>query len=583
MTPLQIPLDAKSLTLASVLGAAEYKVPDFQRPYSWKDEHIKDFWDDILDASKPDASLPHFFGTLLTAPASEHPAGGSRLDVLDGQQRLTTFTLLLIALDRHLETIDVDGASKRVRDGAKHWRQRIREAFYVQDSRRRLRLRNEDDHLLANLLTGNPGGAAIGKAFLTLHEHVDQQLKASEDMFGELERLAAAVLDRSIVIHANCRAGFDPFVVFSTLNATGLPLTATQILRARSLGLVQGLDDAVAELTRESWDLVENLGVEGDRFLQAFLVLRTGERVQTKDIVRLFDRLVLKTRSLDQVDKESHLEAVAREISHLAPIYKDLSEGKWPATVTPVPDAWHVGRIRMLVRNLGIKQILPLLLATAAKKPLMLGDVVDIIERAAFVALVCLDNQTRWGDRAFSLAAGVYKSEVDLKGAKDSIQEFFAAQLLKPAEVLRRRLPEQLRYNGRRKTLIRYFLTTLNDWGYPSTAIPGSEPDIQASWTLSDIHIDHISPQKGAGPIPEAERDRLGNLTALKGKSNIAASNKPFPDKLAFYGDSPLRLTRALKDVQAWDMAALEEREEAMTTFGVALYCRDLAPIISED
>jgi hypothetical protein len=291
---------------------------------------------------------------------------------------------------------------------------------------------------------------------------------------------------------------------------------------------------------------------------------------------------VLKTRSLDEATKEPHLEQVAREIGHLAPLYKDLSDGKWPSSVAPMPDGWHVGRIRMLVRNLGVKQILPLLLATAAKRPGELNEIIDVIERAAFVALVCLDNQTRWGDRAFLLASNVYKDEADLKGVKDSIQEFFATQLLNPGDALRRRLPEQLRYNGRRKTLIRYFLTTLNDWGYSSTSSPGAVPDIQASWTLSDIHIDHISPQKGQGPIPEPERDRLGNLTALKGKSNIAASNKPFPDKLAFYGDSPLRLTRALKDLQRWDMPALEAREKAMTEFAVELYCRDLSPIIAD-
>jgi uncharacterized protein with ParB-like and HNH nuclease domain len=87
-----IPLKARSSRLVTLLENTSFKVPEFQRPYSWQAEQIEDFWDDVYEAARDGHQFPHFFGTLLTA-APDHPLAGNALDVLDGQQRLATFTL----------------------------------------------------------------------------------------------------------------------------------------------------------------------------------------------------------------------------------------------------------------------------------------------------------------------------------------------------------------------------------------------------------------------------------------------------------------------------------------------------------
>ena len=168
MNDSQIPISANSFRLADVLGRATFKIPDFQRPYSWGEDEIKGSWDDLVDSAGPATRFPHFFGTLLTVDAEGYPLEGSSLSVLDGQQRLTTFTLLLIALDRHLEELESPEASKKVRDGVHAARERIRSVLFTDKGQRRLALRSEDDHILANLLNGNPGAGLPGKAFSRL-------------------------------------------------------------------------------------------------------------------------------------------------------------------------------------------------------------------------------------------------------------------------------------------------------------------------------------------------------------------------------------------------------------------------------
>lgn len=577
MAAAQIPIQARAFPISALLsGARQLRIPDFQRPYTWGDDQIKDFWDDISDTATQQST--HFFGTLLTSPG-DHPASGDSLDVLDGQQRLTTFSLMLVALDREFETLEDPTAAKRVREGAAASRVRVQGALRTAEGDRRVRLRSSDDHLLGSLVTGNPAEGTVGTAFSQLVGYLRTELDAVEDRYGRANEILEAVLDRSVLIHAHCLAGFDPFVVFSTLNATGLPLTATQILRARSLGLVNPMSRMVREQTADAWDGIERLGDDGDRFLRELLVLRTGARVQAKDIVRQFDQDVIRTRQLPKsgLDREQHFLDIAREIEKLVPLYRDLAGGKWPGSIAAPPSEWHAARVRFLVKSLGVKQVLPLLIASAAALPDQLFPVLDVVERAAFVSLVCLDNQTRWGDKAFELAKGVFDGELGVDDIRTSVNEFFQAQLTDPPLVFSRRLPELLRYNGRRKTQIRYFLTTVNDWGFPEGQ-PFKEPDIQAAWNLGDIHIDHIAPQKGFGMIAEIERDRLGNLTPLRGKHNSGLSNRPFPDKVGKYGESPLRITRALKDLDEWDTDALDSREAQLTAFATELFCRDLKP-----
>ena len=197
---------------------------------------------------------------------------------------------------------------------------------------------------------------------------------------------------------------------------------------------------------------------------------------------------------------------------------------------------------------LKLRQLLPLLLASAASERVSFPSILEAFEHMAFVALMCFENQTRWGEKTFELSSKIFSGEMTVEDCLASAQEFFALQLLHPAKRFAGRLPEQLRYAQRRKTPIRYFLTTVNDWGFGETDSPWNEPDIQATWVLSDIHIDHISAQRGGDSIDSLERDRLGNLTPLKGKSNMSLSNKAFTEKQEVYRASPLRITRALGD-----------------------------------
>lgn len=108
---------AENGTLAGVLeGKKQYQVPLYQRVYSWGKNQLEQIWTDIVELASSLAEDPkasHFIGSLVLASSPDFGAiGVNKFLVVDGQQRLTTLTLLLAALRDHLiETGDVDRGS----------------------------------------------------------------------------------------------------------------------------------------------------------------------------------------------------------------------------------------------------------------------------------------------------------------------------------------------------------------------------------------------------------------------------------------------------------------------------------------
>ena len=96
--------EANLLTLLD--GTKQFILPIYQRRYSWESWHCQQLWDDIVRIGE-DEDLPyHFFGSLVSRV--EGTATKQEFFVIDGQQRLATFSLLLAALGRALEVNDVE-------------------------------------------------------------------------------------------------------------------------------------------------------------------------------------------------------------------------------------------------------------------------------------------------------------------------------------------------------------------------------------------------------------------------------------------------------------------------------------------
>ncbi len=79
-------------------GFKQSVIPLFQRPYEWKESNWETLWDDVLERYEASTESSHFMGAIVTMPSRSVPVGVAKHLIIDGQQRLTTLTLLLCAI-----------------------------------------------------------------------------------------------------------------------------------------------------------------------------------------------------------------------------------------------------------------------------------------------------------------------------------------------------------------------------------------------------------------------------------------------------------------------------------------------------
>ena len=239
-------MQTKNTALIDLLGieGARYVIPSYQRAYTWEERQCKELWLDIARAAR--SGDRHFVGTLLyTADDVDQE---SRRIVVDGQQRLTTLTLLLVALVRHLEE---KGTAADRSNAAKI---RMRYLIAANDDAISRRCVDEDDRAPAKLALSR-GDRATLDALVNeddLPARPSARIVSNLSFFTEqMDRddFDAEILWRGIsalhVIEALVSRDDDAQLIFESLNSKGAPLTTADLVRNYLL-----LSESHAEQTR---------------------------------------------------------------------------------------------------------------------------------------------------------------------------------------------------------------------------------------------------------------------------------------------------------------------------------------------
>ena len=220
------PIDSKVLGLREVIKVNErerYSIPIYQRPYSWEEKNIKDFLESIFDAfkevNKKDCKTnakPVFFGTIQLDLNKDD----NTLDIVDGQQRLTTFLLFLDLLQRNeinpKESID---CSKVIKS------EKLKEVL------------NDD-----NIKNTSSKYYENRKLLKKEVEHFEKEFKHKNEFYTELKNF---VLDNVYFVQLITEEMdlSEVVSVFNTINTTGLDLNATDIFKVRYYDYLRGIDN----------------------------------------------------------------------------------------------------------------------------------------------------------------------------------------------------------------------------------------------------------------------------------------------------------------------------------------------------
>ena len=303
-------MDASSRTILGLIGEmnACYVVPVYQRPYSWGEEQCVQLWDDVLAVGRRDFGT-HFTGSIVTVQDGRRSREGiARLLLIDGQQRMTTIELLLVALvrfaARHPERAGSFSSEEILEGGFLTNRFRVGEDHY------KLMLSKHDRasfvELIDSLEAGDLEFTATGRLAenLSLLERRVEALDDVDVVWRGLQRLevVSIALDQTLD---------DPQVIFESMNSTGKDLTNADLVRnfvLMSYPLAEQQD-----LYRTYWRPIEQiLGEDGfdatfDEFVRCFLgIAYAPTSMERADVYQTFKRYVL-FHGYDQNDRMKNL------------------------------------------------------------------------------------------------------------------------------------------------------------------------------------------------------------------------------------------------------------------------------------
>lgn len=563
-------LNAGSSTFQELTGNGRlYNVPPYQRDYSWTEEQWEDLWTDITELA-PRSDDTHYMGALVVEGTSDRAFA-----VIDGQQRLATLSLLVLAvigrlLDLAERGIDAEGNRQRAAALRARFIGEKDPASLVETSK--LTLNDNDDPFYQDYLVQlrrplNERG--LPKSNRLLWQCFSYFKKKVEDWSGRTENgvqiatLISETAGRQLVfIHITVGNELNAYTVFETLNARALELSATDLLKNYLFSRLKTAADRQALQRR--WKALMTT-VQQERFPE-FLRYHLQCELPRVRSQRLFK--LVRDRVKTGEDTFALLEALERRAEVFAAVL-DPQHDYWIDRPESAPYIKELSVLR-------VRQMTPIIFAawerfSNAELARTLRLLVVILFRYSAVSGLNTNRlELVFHEAAKGILDGTVRTPADVFAALRSVyvdDERFEQDFVRFA-------PDG---NGQGKKLVRHVLARLE------TDASGREidPDTDSGT------IEHILPQNPTNyweaffPRDAWERyvDRLGNLTWLESNLNRQVGNGTLDEKKAVYRQSRYSLANELPEQvgEEWTPARLEARQSRMARRAVHLWRSDFA------
>lgn len=564
-------VDSHLLTLLK--ASSQFIVPIYQRVYSWQESECAQLWADIVRAGTNPKLGAHFTGSIVYVAKGQSTNTATEPDlIIDGQQRLTTVTLILAALAARLETLP-EGAREPL-DGFSP--KKIRNRYLLNDDEDgerqfKLILSQGDKGALTSLLQGVEPAVGLVTRVVDNYAYLQRRLNDPE---LDLEVVCRG-LDKLVVVDVKLQRGVDnPQLVFEAMNSTGKKLSQADLIRNYVLmDLPPKEQEALYTAYWRPMELEFTGAAESvfDEFVRHYLTIRTGDIPRLNDIYEAF-----KDHATAFIKEGETIQSLVVELSQYARRYCALALGK---ETDP--------KLRRAFQDLvQIKAdvVYPFLLETYTDYELgtlnrdELHEIIAMVTTYIFRRAVCRIPTNSLNKTFAGFNAAVRKDRyiesvkahfLDIKSYRAFPTDIEFLSALKSTDL----------YNFRRRS---YFLRILENYGRKEHV------------TVESYTIEHILPQnrnlskewrdslgEGWQELQQKYLHTLGNLT-LTGY-NSEYSDHPFTTKRDMEGgfrDSPLRLNKGLGQLESWNVAAIKKRAQRLAEDAISIWSR---PKLSDD
>jgi uncharacterized protein with ParB-like and HNH nuclease domain/predicted transport protein len=547
----------------------QFVIPIYQRTYSWTERECRQLWDDIVRCGASERIAVHFVGSIVYVESGlSQVTHQAPLLVIDGQQRLTSVTLLLAALARAVgDTEPFDGFSQR----------KIRNYYLLNpeetgERQFKLQLSQTDKASLNAIVEGGEQPAQPSQRIIENHACFEKWIQ-SEGV--DLAVICRGLAKLVVVDIALTRDQDNPQLIFESMNSTGKELSQADLIRNF---ILMGLEPELqTRLYAQFWRPMEMdfgqeaYGTHFDGFMRHYLTVRTGEIPNVSEVYDAFKAHARATRN-DFSDDRLHIESLVREIRDYARHFCAMALGSEPDS--------ELSAAFQDLRELKVEVAYPLLLELyhdykadrLSKTDLLLS--VRLIEAYVFRRAVCAIPTNSMNKTFATFAKGLRKDRYF-----ESVQAQF---LLLPSyrrfpsdDEFFRDLHTRDLYHFRNRS---YWLRRLENYNrrervavdeYTVEHILPQNPELPAAW-IEDLGEDWAR-------IQQTWLHTLGNLTLTAYNSDY--SDRPFVEKRDMPSApekglrmSPLKLNQGLGAVARWNEEQIKLRADRLAEQAVKVW-----------
>lgn len=558
--------NTKNDTYRKLMGnGLTYRIPPFQRDYSWTEEEWEDLWMDILGTIKPGGEPAHYMGYLVLQSENDKV-----FDVIDGQQRLTTLSLIALAVLKNLQRL-IDGNTDATRN--KQRLDQIRQTYigYLDPvtlvSRTKLMLNRNNDNYFQTYLVPlghlpvrgfRASEHSLRKAFEWFDKRVSEYAKTGGDSGMVLAQFIESMSDKLFFTVITVTDELNAYKVFETLNARGVRLSATDLLKNYLFSVLHkdGQHEHEMKTLENRWEAM--VGRLGSESFPDFLRAHWNSRYSFVRQTELFKTIRGKIASRDAVFK------LIREMEEDMDAYMALTQPE----ASPWSPAFkqHAAHLRMF----GVRQPFPLLMAarrslTDSAFETVLRACVIISFRYNVIGSLPTNEQERVYNTVAEKIAGSQLTEprmiltamASLYPGDDAFRSSFIEKSIRTTQ-------------SRNKRVVRYILCEMER----------RLTNIALDFGSDSFNLEHIlpeNPETGWDAFSDDEVEalvyRIGNLTLLPKGANKDLGNATYATKKPVYVACTFGITRKIAEDNAdWTPERVVARQNWMANQATAIW-----------
>ena len=566
-------MKAEAIKLLEFIAGGQGKqfvIPVYQRTYSWDIKQCEQLWEDILNIGQSNNIDAHFIGSIIFVMNDTYKISHNKLLVIDGQQRLTTINLLLIALRNALgEKEEFLGKFSKTKINNRY----LLNADEDNEQKYKLILSENDKDSLLYFLDNDRTkplelSLKIQDNFAFFEKMVSENRDKLEGIFRGLEKLMIVSISLE-------RDKDNPQLIFESMNSTGKTLTQTDLIRNYILMDLEPHEQS--KLYKNYWRAMEIQFQQQDieklfnSFMRYYLILKTG---RLPNIAKVYEAFKIYQQE-NRIDIQELLKDLKKYCGYFCAIALNQEKDKELKNVFE--------RLAQLQADTSYPLLLMLYndyVEMAISKHEFI-QIISLIESYVFRRAVC-----ELPTNALNNVFRIFTTKIDKNKYFESVKAHFL--LLRLSE----RFPNDEEF--KEKFINKDFYNFSKNRYYFSRLENFERKEIVS---IGEYTIEHIMPQtenlnlawqldlgKDYKAIQEKYLHTAGNLTLTGYNSELR--DKSFKEKRdgkdgqGGFRQSPLRLNEGLRNVEIWNEQAILKRAKDLADLSAKIW---LSPTLPEE